>query len=177
MTYGAEYRSKLRFLSFKSNMEKCLRALTPNRPQKVQQVRCPRTRSAMRSAPPQLSRAEELFLEMDTSKQGVLDLNELRALTTPLISGRAIARMLKHYIVSERSFEITKPRFIQLFEEWSDGSSSDSSSNCQDELNSVWRPPDPPKPPPSHGKENDSILYLIRKMHLLASQQAFHPSS
>lgn len=134
----------------------------------------------MRSAVP-LSRADVLFLAMDTGKCGVLDLNELRALVTPHPERDTLMKMLKHYIVSERSFEISKARFLQLYEDWQDDSLSEESSYCQcekDDLNSVWRPKaQKPDPRPVADKENESILYLIRKMHLLASQRDYQNSS
>ena len=73
---------------------------------------------------------------MDIGQDGALDLNALRSLTSllPLTDSEHVVKLLKRYIISARSFQISREKFVEIYENWTE----QSYSQCQ-ELNSVWR--------------------------------------
>ena len=112
--------------------DRCLRALTPNRPQRT--LSHPRPRPSSKPLPP--PKSLYLFQLMDIGQDGALDLNALRSLTSllPLTDSEHVVKLLKRYIISARSFQISREKFVEIYENWTE----QSYSQCQ-ELNSVWR--------------------------------------
>ena len=106
--------------------DRCLRTLTPNRPH--------RPLPSSKPLPPPKSLL--LFQLMDIGREGELDLNALRSLTSLLPSedSEQVVKLLKRYIISARSFRISREKFVEMYETWR----GQSYSQCE-ELNSVWR--------------------------------------
>lgn len=113
-------------------VDRCLRTLTPNRPRPfpVYQARV----SFKPATPP--PKSLYLFRLMDITKDGILDLNSLRSLTSllPASDHDFVLHLLKRHIISARSFKITREKFIEIYEQTVD----QDYSQCE-ELNSVWR--------------------------------------
>lgn len=113
--------------------DRCLRALTPNRLQRSLYPPRPGPSSYKPLPPP---KSLYLFQLMDIGQDGVLDLNALRSLTSllPSTDSQHVVKLLKRYIISARTFQISQSKFVEIYESWT----QQSYSQCE-ELNSVWR--------------------------------------